>query len=119
MRRKLLIPILLLMVLLASGCGSTQPDARSGEELAASKGCLACHAVGETNKIGPSWVGLYGSTVILSDGSTLTADDQYLEESISDPNAKILQGYTPYSMPGFNLDPEEIQSLIAFIKTVR
>jgi cytochrome c oxidase subunit 2 len=119
MRQSLLVMSTTLIVLLMVGCGSAQPDPQTGAVLATNKGCLACHAVDETTKIGPTWVGLYGSTVTLSDGSTLIADEQFLEESIVEPNAKILEGYSPYSMPGIDLGPEEVQSLVAFIKTVR
>ena len=37
-----------------------------------------------------TWLGLYGSAVELADGTTVTADDDFIIESVLDPNAKIL-----------------------------
>jgi cytochrome c oxidase subunit 2 len=69
-------------------------------------------------KIGPTWVGLYGSQVELNDGTTVTADETYLREAILDPSAKIISGYTKGSMPGISLTEEEVDSLVAYIKTL-
>src|SRR3546814_5747139 len=43
--------------------------------------------------VGPGWGGLYNAKVSLADGSTVTADDAYLQESIRQPNAKIVASY--------------------------
>ncbi len=101
-----------------TGCGVSQPDPIAGRDLAASKGCLACHAADASTKIGPSWAGLYGSQVELNDGTTIVADDAYLEESIFDPNAKIVEGYTPYAMPAIPLSTPELRSIVEYLKTM-
>ena len=101
-----------------TGCGVSQPDPFAGKDLAASKGCLACHPADTSTKIGPSWVGLYGSQVNLNDGTSVVADDAYLEESILDPNAKIVAGYTPYAMPAIPLTDLELRSIVEYIKTI-
>jgi cytochrome c oxidase subunit 2 len=119
MKRLILVTNTLAIILLVAGCGSVQPGPGTGGNLVASNGCLACHSVGKTSGVGPAWSGLFGSTVTLSDGSTLTADEVYLEESIIDPNAKIVAGYSPYSMPSVYLVPEEVQSIIAYIKSLK
>lgn len=93
-----------------------------GQQIATRAGCVACHSVDGSSVIGPSWQGLAGSTVTLADGSTVTADDAYLEESIVSPDAKVAEGFQPGIMPqdfGTRLTPEEIQSLIAYIKTIQ
>ena len=107
------------MVGSATACGSaagTSPEA--GQNLALQKGCAACHSVDETDKIGPTWVGLYGSQVELADGNFVTADEGYLTESIKTPNAKIVKGFSKGSMPPNSLTDEEINSLVAYIKSV-
>jgi len=104
----------------AAACGSTagiSPEA--GQNLALQKGCAACHSVDETDKIGPPWVGLYGSQVELVDGIFVTADEDYLIESIEDPNAKIVNGFSRGSMPLVPLVDEEVNSLVAYIKSVK
>ena len=42
--------------------------AATGEKLAADYGCLRCHTVDGTPHLGPTWKGLYGSTMPLDGG---------------------------------------------------
>jgi cytochrome c oxidase subunit II len=88
--------------------------AEAGAQLYEKFGCITCHGTGK----GPSYTGLYGSEVKLSDGSTVLADDAYLRESILFPTAQIVAGYRPI-MPTFKgqLTEEEILDLIAYIKS--
>jgi cytochrome c oxidase subunit 2 len=53
----------------------------------------------------------------MSDGSTVTVDENYLRESILKPGAKIVNGYQNM-MPGSysNLSEQELSGLIAFIR---
>jgi mono/diheme cytochrome c family protein len=107
---------------------STVPAAQlavRGKQLYTSDGCAACHSLGGSAGAGPTFKGLAGSTVTLTDGSTVTADDAYLSRSITDPDAQIVKGYNPgimsaavagYGLPG---KPADVQSLVAFIKTQR
>lgn len=108
------------MLGIATACGSNagaSPEA--GQNLALQKGCAACHSVDETDKIGPTWVGLYGSQVELADGTFVTANEGYLIESIKEPNAKIVKGFSKGAMPPVPLADEEIDSLVAYIKSVK
>jgi cytochrome c oxidase subunit II len=88
--------------------------AEAGAQLYEKFGCITCHGTGK----GPSYAGLYGSHVKLSDGTTVLADDSYLRESILFPTAQIVAGYRPI-MPTFKgqLTEEEILDLIAYIKS--
>src|SRR5690606_33223389 len=58
-------------------------------------GCESCHTTDGVTKTGPSFKGKYGSTETLVDGSTLVIDDNYIRESVLEPNAKIVQGFVP------------------------
>jgi mono/diheme cytochrome c family protein len=93
-------------------------DAAAGEEIAQAQ-CFTCHTIDGSTLVGPTWQGLYGSEVTLEDGSTVTADDEYIRESIVDPNAKIHEGF-PAAMPTFDgvLSDEQITNIIAYIKTL-
>jgi cytochrome c oxidase subunit 2 len=104
---------------LMSACTGNEISPEAGQNLAVMKGCSACHTVDETPKIGPSWVGLYGSQVELEDGSFITADEAYLIESIKDPNGTIVKGYTKGSMPGIALTEDELNALVAYIMSVK
>jgi cytochrome c oxidase subunit 2 len=91
-----------------------------GQMLTVKNGCIGCHSLDGTPMTGPTWFGLYGSTVPLLDGSTVTADDAYFAESILDPNAKVVADFaSPSVMPPFKLTDEEIANIIAYIKTLK
>ena len=94
------------------------PNADRGEIIANQNGCFACHSVDGSIIVGPTWLGLYGSGVELNDGSIVTADDDFLMESILDPNATIVSGYPANAMPQYSLSAEELADIIEFIKTL-
>jgi cytochrome c oxidase subunit 2 len=56
----------------------------------------------------------------MTDGSTVNVDENYIRESIMDPQAKIRKGYPP-AMPTFKglLNDDEITYLIEYIKTLK
>jgi len=95
------------------------PPAELGAKLYAKMSCNTCHSTDGSVKTGPSFKGLYGHSVTLSDGSQVTADENYLRESITTPAAKVVQGFQPV-MPVFKglLDQKQIDALIAYIKTI-
>jgi cytochrome c oxidase subunit 2 len=94
------------------------PEGR-GQALVAANGCVACHSINGSAGIGPSWLGLYGSQVHLSDGSTVTADDAYIHESIKAPQAKIVAGFENQLMPTFPFTDDQINDIVAYIKTLK
>lgn len=83
-------------------------------------GCAACHSTDGTPKIGPSLKGLFGKTEQFEDGSSATVDENYLRESLLDPQAKIVKGYPP-QMPSFKgqMSDARIDGLIAYIKSLQ
>ncbi|MFQ5615391.1 MAG: cytochrome c oxidase subunit II [Anaerolineales bacterium] len=96
------------------------PEAR-GRHLADKMGCVGCHSVDGSVSIGPSWLGVYGSERSLADGALVTVDEDYLRESILDPNARVVEGFAPNMMPptfGDTLTGEQIGDLIAYIKSL-
>ena len=91
-----------------------------GQEIVQQNGCRACHSIDGSAGIGPTWQGLFGKEESLNDGSTVQVDDVYLEESIVDPNAKIVEGFAESIMPqgyGQSLSNEEIGAVVEYIKT--
>ncbi|KAF0216093.1 MAG: cytochrome c oxidase subunit [Geobacteraceae bacterium] len=99
---------------------STLPLAKRGEELVEHSGCLACHSLDGTVKVGPTLKGLYGRRVELADGTAAIADDTYIRESILEPNARIVKGFPPV-MPTFKgtIKDDDITAIIAYIKTLK
>jgi cytochrome c oxidase subunit 2 len=90
-----------------------------GRALFRSRGCSGCHGPAATVHA-PSLAGLYGRPVPLQDGSVVTADAQYIRDSILLPQSQIAAGYPPI-MPTFRnlLDEEEVLALVAYIQSLR
>jgi cytochrome c oxidase subunit II len=89
-----------------------------GEKLFTSLGCSTCHLPDGKGR-GPKLQGVFGSKVALSDGSSVTADENYVRESIMTPTAKMVAGYAPL-MPTFQgqVSEEQLAQLIAYIKSI-
>ncbi len=106
-----------------SSNGDGEPDlAAIGEAVVQANGCIACHSLDGSSGIGPTWLGVFGSTETLSDGSTVLVDETYLEESIMDPGAKLVDGFQPNMMPAAYagiMSQDEVRALIAYIKTIQ
>jgi cytochrome c oxidase subunit II len=93
-----------------------------GKKLAGEKGCLGCHTLDGSPGVGPSFKGIMGrSEVVVVKGAerTITVDDAYLRQSISDPRDKLVKGFQPVMPAYVDLKKEEIEALVEFIKTVK
>lgn len=101
-----------------SGSRWEQRPAASGEELFRAHGCPTCHRP-DTAARAPILDGLFGETVVLQSGETVTADEAYLRESILRPAAKVVKGYQPV-MPAYEgqLSEEEILLLITYVRSL-
>jgi cytochrome c oxidase subunit 2 len=96
--------------------GSTGPLSVTGEKIFAELGCVTCHR-SDTQGRGPNLQGVFGKPVLLEDGRTVTADENYVRESILDPGAKIVKGFKPV-MPTFQgiVSEEQLNALVAYVK---
>jgi cytochrome c oxidase subunit 2 len=92
-----------------------------GEKSFTELGCSSCHK-GDGTGIGPSLNGVFGSVVTLTAGGTVTADENYLRESIMNPQAKVVKGFpSPSPMPSFQstVSEEQLMQVIAYVKTLK
>ena len=64
----------------------------TGKQLFAQLGCATCHRSDMQGR-GPNLAGIYNKPVLLEDGRTVTADENYVRESILNPTAKIVNGF--------------------------
>src|SRR5438132_446384 len=96
----------------------TESIVLAGQRLFHDRGCSGCHAPNSTFHA-PLLEGLYRKPVPLADGTMVTADDQYLRDSILQPAKQISAGYDNI-MPSFSghLTEEEIMQLIAYLKAI-
>ena len=85
------------------------------------KQCIACHSLTDQKVIGPGFLGVFGRQRELESGEVVTADENYLRESILNPNAKIVKGYPKGVMVTYagQLSEEQLMGLIDFLKTVK
>ena len=102
-----------------AGGRSTGSAVQNGERLFTDLACVTCHKPDASGR-GPSLAGVFGSTVTLTDGRKVVADENYLRESIMNSQAKIVQGYQGI-MPAFQgmVTEENLMQLIAYIKTLK
>jgi cytochrome c oxidase subunit 2 len=84
-------------------------------------GCLGCHSLDGSQKVGPTFLGIWGRTVEVKTGSLdhkVVSDEAYLKRAIVEPSADIVEHYPPV-MPSFAgvLTEEEIRLIIEYFKT--
>ena len=93
-----------------------------GEQVYTLKGCGACHKTDDTHLIAPGWKGLFGKEEkAMENGKEITVkvNEEYIRESIKNPQQKITVGFEKTLMPVFPVTDEEIDQVIAFIKTLK
>jgi uncharacterized membrane protein len=106
----------------SSGAAATEsvidPNVKAGAKLFISQTCATCHQ-GGSSQLGPSLNGIYNKTVILADNTRVVANEAYLRSSILNPQEQIVKGY-PAAMPSFaHLQPEQVDQLVAYIKSLK
>lgn len=102
----------------ASAQASLSTATRQGATALRQRGCLACHSVDGTPRVGPSLFGLFNtSRSVIKDGATqtVTADADYLARSLREPNLEVVQGFAQGIMPKLPLDADEVVSIVAAI----
>jgi cytochrome c oxidase subunit 2 len=92
----------------------------AGELLYQRRLCSQCHSLDGTARTGPTFKGIFGAEHEMTSGEKVTVDENYIQESIWDPQAKVRSGYKPV-MPTYlgQLKEEEVRAIIAFIKTLK
>lgn len=100
----------------------TLPLAERGKKIFAVKACASCHNVDNPAvKVGPSLQHKFGSVEHVDGGAEVQVDENYLRESIMQPNAKITKGFPQNVMPVFQgqISESELNALIAYIKSLK
>jgi cytochrome c551/c552 len=109
----------------ASGGGAVG-DAAAGEALFkqstidSDPGCSTCHSLQPDQVlVGPSLAGIANSAADFVPGESA---EQYLRQSILDPNAYVVEGFPSGVMPqnfGDVLSSQQIDDLVAFLLTLK
>ncbi len=103
-----------------AGGGEDMPADKLGEKLFRTRACYTCHSVEGKAAVGPHLNGVFGKSVRLKDGKTVTVDENYIRESVLEPQASIVDGFQPV-MPTYQgiLNDRQIDALIAYIKSLK
>ena len=86
-----------------------------------SRGCMACHSADGSVMVGPTFRGMFGSRVeVLDRGASKAAvvDEAHLRRGIQDPASLRWKGYPPV-MPRGDLSPDELDQVVAYIRSLR
>jgi len=99
-------------------------DTSLGHKVLEKNGCIACHSVDGSKMVGPTFKGLYGSTVeVMTDGvdHKIIADSVYVKNSINEPNKDIVNGYPKGVMKSYNriITDKDIQLINEYLKTIK
>lgn len=101
----------------------TLPIAERGAKYFQTRACASCHNVDNpAAKVGPSLYKKWGNEEVMADGSKIAFDENYVRESILEPQAKIVTGFPkPSPMPSFQgqLSEAELTAIIEYIKTLK
>lgn len=87
-------------------------------------GCLACHSLDGAKSVGPSFKGLFGTSIdVMTNGSKrkIKVDEAYIKSSIYDPNADIPVDYQQGIMKSYKgiITEKEIQSISEYLKNLK
>jgi cytochrome c oxidase subunit II len=102
-----------------AGAPAGESPVAAGERLFSALRCITCHS-GQPDARGPDLKGILGRQVPLADGSVVVVDEDFVRQSILEPNAHVMAGFAqPSIMPTFKgqVSEEQIQQLIAYLRS--
>lgn len=101
---------------LPTGDTDERSSVKQGKVIYRQEGCNACHSVDGTKNTGPTMKGLFGTERKMKDGATVSADDEYVRESIRHPGRTVVNGF-PDNMPPYDhLSKEQMRQLMEYIR---
>ncbi len=91
-------------------------NAADAESIIESMGCPVCHRQGAENGIAPSWVGIAARAATRRPGLSAAA---YLYQSITNPSAFVVPGYTDVMPKDFaqRMSDQQLADVMAYLLT--
>ena len=86
--------------------------------------CIDCHSIDGKELLGPTFKGIYGSSVkVTVDGKTIlmNVDDNYIKSSIFKPDAGIVDGYPANVMQSYQgkISEDDVKKIIEYLKSIK
>ncbi|HEX8843645.1 MAG TPA: cytochrome c oxidase subunit II [Pyrinomonadaceae bacterium] len=102
--------------------GGTESASAAGQKVFQQMGCVSCHGANGEGGKGPPLTNVYGRRVEFESGPPVeAADEEYLRNSIRNPQSQIVKTYKQPLMPAYypnQLSEEQLLQLIAYIKSL-
>jgi cytochrome c oxidase subunit 2 len=99
----------------------TAPGPPSGLHLYEVRGCVGCHSIDGSPRVGPTFKGLFGKKeIVVRHGKerTILVDEAYLRNYILHPNVDVVKGYPPV-MPQIAMTDTELDAIIEWLETLK
>lgn len=98
-------------------------DEHPGLTVLRQNACITCHSLDGSKLVGPSFKGLIGKQeIVITDGSerTITADEEYIRNSLWNPNDDVVKGYNKGLMISYKdqVKEEDIARIIEYLKSL-
>jgi cytochrome c oxidase subunit 2 len=101
--------------------GGSAAEAAKGQTLLADKGCLGCHSIDGSKKVGPTLKGILGrkeTVVTAGKERDIVVDEEYLRKSVMEPSADIVKGYPPVMLV-IPVTKEELDAVVGALKEMK
>jgi cytochrome c oxidase subunit 2 len=92
-----------------------------GAKLYQEKGCIGCHSIDGSPRVGPTFKGLFGkSEEVIKAGKKekVVANEAFIRSYIENPDVVHIEGYPPI-MPKISLTNAELVALVDYIKSLK
>jgi len=94
-----------------------------GYQVMVDNGCIACHSSDGSTLVGPSYLGIWGSTTTVITGREerqVVVDEEYVRRSIYEPNADVVKGFNRGLMLPYEgqVSEEEIGLIVEYLKSL-
>jgi cytochrome c oxidase subunit 2 len=104
--------------------GGSGAAALPGLKIMRQNGCIACHSVDGSTIVGPSFKGVFGEpTTVIVNGNEqqVTVDENYIRESLMQPNAKVVKGFREGLMQSYQgiLTDDDIKQISEYLQTLK
>lgn len=99
----------------------SQAPADLGPKLLQAKGCLGCHSLDGTAKVGPTFKNLMDrkETVMIAGAETkMVANKAFIQKHILELQSAIVKGYPPI-MPKIPMTDSELSTILAYLEMIK